>query len=74
MKHGKYCNNRGYRLHRETRGAEMEATNPRVDKDTGSINIAEREQARTMLKEIAMICTPVLTTCMHEVWGRRGGH
>jgi hypothetical protein len=54
--------------------AEMGATNPRVDKDTGSINIAEREQARTMLKEIAMICTPVLTTCMHEVWGRRGGH
>ena len=33
--------------------AEMGATIPRVDKDTGSINIAEREQTGTLLEEIA---------------------
>lgn len=33
--------------------AEMGATIPRVDKDTGSMNIAEREQTGTLLKEIA---------------------
>jgi hypothetical protein len=48
----------------------MRAAIPRVEKDAGSIRIAEREheQAGTMLNEIPMTCTRTPTMCMCEVW------